>query len=575
MRQTLPALVAAVVAAAAIAGVAPAVASAQQEDAAIGGGDDNVIEVVRGETASIEVSHSEDANLTIGSEDDGFEVVVPLGGSGTDTVEFDTYRSASADPDDFLSVGGGTLESAPIDEAIEPGEYRLSVTIDGVTEAVGVLDVDPRGETSVEPAVLPGDVDPDDEDADVWGRLTTRGTVAVGDYAAFVVNESGLENAFGEEPSVSRLDDEGLELSVRELDPEPNTEAAEYGSSSFHLVSQVADGDRFVVLWDTGDVDLGSGSNHTYEYELALDESSPLVAERTTLDAARVTLAEPDVSLRADPGFTLRQWDGDEMVVNGTTNLAPTTELDVRALQEDPAYLWKHVVDVSADGEFSATFDFSPAERPRSFPLYVRGYEDESRHQVRLPAANASLLFPSQRVRDGSVTVENVSLSEGGFVEVTANDTTLGATEFLDPGTTESVAVPLNESLDGPTNVTATAYVDADGDGELDGDDPAYGSWEATVRDTAVVRPAGAENTTTAPEDPTTTPTTNRTTTPANETTARQTTIRVQEGAPLAPAAANGGGGSSGGFAPLSPAVTITALAAAALLALRRGPDRL
>lgn len=574
MNQTLRALVAAVlvVGSAVAVGATPVAATTQQETASLG---DTYVEVTRGETASISVSHSAPANLTIGSDEDGFEVVVPLGGSGTDTVEFDTYRTTSANPDDFLSVGGATMQTPPIDEAIEPGTYSLRVTIDGVTEAVGNLEVKPRNETTGEPGVLPGSIDfQSDETGDVWGRVTARQGVAVGDYAAFVVNESGLESAFGENPSVASLADEGVEMRVDELDPEPNTEAETYQGGDLRVLSKVADGDRFLVLWDTSGVELGSRSNHTFEYSLWLDESNPLVSERETLVTERVTLSEPSVRLQGDPGFVLHPWDGNTIVVNGTTNLAPTTSLDVRALQEDPNYLWKHVVAVSGDGTFSATFDFANTDRPRTFPLWVLNHRSNSQHMVRLTAANGSLLFPSQTVQNGSVSVANVSLSRGGFVRLTANNSTLGATDALAPGDYRSLTVALNGTLDGPTNVTAAAVVDANGNGVLDDSDPTYGSWETPVEDTAVIEPAAVGNETNGSANETTTATVTRTTNAtAAATTAQETTIRVEDAAPLTPA--QGGGGSSDGFAPLSPVTTLVAVAAAVLLAVRRGPDRL
>ncbi|MFB6268456.1 MAG: BGTF surface domain-containing protein [Halobacterium sp.] len=575
MNQTLSVLVAALVALS-VLGVGAAPVAAQQETASLG---DSYVEVTRGETVAISVSHSAAANLTIGADSEGFEVVVPLGGSGTDTVEFDTYRSTSSNPDDFLSVNGATMKTPPIDEAIEPGQYTLTVTIDGVTEAVGNLEVKPRKETTGKPGVLPGSVDFEEDGASAaWNRATHRQSVAVGDYAAFVVNESGLGSAFGENPSVASLADEGIRMRVTELDPEPNTEAETYTGSDLRVVSKVPERDKFVVVWDTSGIDLGSRSNHTYEYRLWLDETNPLVSSEETLVRERVTLSDPSVRLRADPGFRLDPWDGDRMVVNGTTNLAPTTSLDVRALQETPMdYLWKNVVTVSADGTFSATFDFSQAERPGSFPLWVLHYKDESRHMVRLTAANGTLLFPSQTEQNGTVTVENVTLSEGGFVQLTANNSSVGVTDPLPAGDHGSLTVALNATLDGPTNVTATALVDANGNGQLDDSDPVYGSWATPARDTAVIRPAvsqndsnGTVNTTTAPTTPTNT-TANAT---ANATTEQQTTIQVAESAPLAPAASNGGG-SSGGSVPLSPVATLVAVAAAALLALRRGPDRL
>jgi hypothetical protein len=573
MTQTrlVPSVVVLVLASVALAGVAPA-AGAAQESASFG---ENDVTVTRGGTVTVSVSHSAAANLTIGGDEEGFEVVVPLGGSGTDTVELDTYRTTSANPDDFLSVNGATLESSPLDEALEPGQYTMRVTIDGVTEAVGNIQVEPRAEATASAGVLPGSVDLGEAGAgDVFDRVTRRSEVAVGDYAALVVdaNGTGLAGAFGDSPTTSSLAEEGFDFRVRELDPEPNTVAESYGGGDLTVLAQLDDRDRFAVLFDTGGVELGDRSNHTYGVRVTVDgETNPLFETDETLASGRVTLADPAVELDADPGFTLAPWDGAELRVNGTTNLAPTTTLDVRALQETSrrAEFWKDVVEVSANGTFAATFDFASAVRPGSFPLWVQGYRAVSERTVRLTAANASLLFPSQAVADGSVTVERLALSEGGFVRLTANGSTVGATGYLAAGTTGSVTVPLNESLDGPTNVTATAVVDADGDETLDADDPVYGASGEPVADTAVVRPA-AEPT----NDTSANATTTRRTTAAPATTdpPEATTIRVHDPEPLAPAASSGGG--SDGFVPLSPVATFAAVGAAALLAARRSDRR-
>ncbi|MCG1002118.1 MULTISPECIES: hypothetical protein [Halobacterium] len=564
----VPVVAALVLVAAALAGVAPV--AAQQESASVGD-----YTVTRGETVSISVSHSSPANLTISGG--GFEVLVGFGGGGTSTIEFDTYRSDGETAGEFISGGAPDLKGPPLDEAIQPGEYDLKVTIDGQVEAYGTLTVLPNGEVTGETGALRGDYFEGDGGGNALGAVQThaeigRGNdnVVVGDYAAFVFeeNDSGIGAPFGGDATLGALAGEGFEVRVEELDPEPNTRAETYTVEDLRASASFGgSGDgRLAVLWDTSGIELGSGSNHTYEFELSVNETrNPLFSESQTLLTERVTLVEPSVRISADPGYTLAPWNGDQMAISGETNLLPGTTLNVRALHEDgePPRIWQDNVQVGQSGAFGTTLDFSNAERPAQFPLWVQNYESETRTTVRLTAAKASLLFPAQVVDNGTVTVERLTLSRGGFLRLTANNETVGTTGSLPQMTNGSVDVQLNTSLTGPTNVTATAIVDANENGQLDADDPVYETAGSPVSGTALV-----ESTVTEP---------NTTTTNTTQTTAQPTsttvTLHVNDEEPLAPVANNGGG--SGGFVPLSPVTTLVAVAAALLLAARRGPDRL
>lgn len=564
-----------------VAGVAATpLAVADPDDESASFGDDGYVTVVRGDDVDISVSHSTKANLTIGSQDDGFEVRVPLSGSGEDTVTLQTYNTSAGDPDEFVSIRGAELVSAPIDEALEAGRYRLSVTIGGVEQAAGTLDVQPRGESTGVAGVAPDDINFEEAGSNgatgasaVLDRVSERGTVAQDDYAAVVVNESGLEWAL---PAASTdafagsaFDSGAIEAEVVELDPEPNTVPEAYsGGGELHVVSDVGEADEFAVLWDA-DVTPHRNSNNTYQFRLTLTASSELVEEDTELVRERLRVVRPSVELTANPGFTLAPWDDRQLRVNGQTNLAPTTRLDVRALQETPqAKLWRNVVEVGADGSFGTDFSFSGAAVPNDFPLWVLNYRDESKELVELTESSASLSFADQQVDQGAVTVGNVSLSHGGFVELVAagnnSSSTLGVSRQLSAGDHGDLSVPLVDRLDNETVLTARAVADANRNETLDGGDVAYRADGAVVEANATVRPEPepANDTTTAPV----------TTQPASETAAPPTTQRsldTAESDPLTPNRA-GGGGSSGGIVPLSPLLLGLALVAAAALAGRQ-----
>lgn len=559
---------------AALVGAAPA-AGASADSASF---HEQTVSVTRGDVATIGVSHSAAANLTIGSEDSGFEVVVPLGGSGSDKVSLDTYETGGNNgASEFLSGSGGTLTTRRLDEAIESGVYEMRVTIDGTTQAVGQLHVEPRRNTVGDVGIAPDDIDLDEAGAgDILSRVTDRGTVAKGDYVVFSVNESGLGSAFNAENLKGGEDAGGIDAELVELDPPPNEVVSEDSSEEVTVVShastagddirvfsRVEDADQFYVVWDTGDAPTHPHSNQTYEFRLSLTAANHLVDGRERLVTKRVRIVEPSVELTADPGFELSQWGGATMRVNGTTNLAPTSEVDVRARQGRPnPYLWKEIRSVSENGTFTAEFDFAAADRPTSFPLWVLGYRDASEHTVRLTAASASLTFDDQRVSKGAVVVQRAALSEGGFLRVTADNATVGASPYLEAGGHDNVSVVLDTAVEEPRNLTVVAVADVDRNGELNETDAAYNVSGTDIADNATVRPA----LNTSPDTTRATPTTTRPATPTPSAT-----VDIQEETPLTPVVQNQtGDGSSGGVVPLSPLTALVALGAAALLAGRQ-----
>lgn len=539
--------------------VAPVAAAAGADESA--SFENNYLVVTRGDSVDITVSHSSKANLTIGGEEVGFEVRVPLGGSDTDTVTLHTYETTSPDPRAFLSAKHAEMTTTPLDHALEPGKYQLTVTIDGVTQAVGTLDVRARSETTSQAGVAPRDLPGGDaKPGAILDRFTARETVAKGDHAMFLVNESGLEWAMKDESTDTRLDS-ALTGRLTQLDPEPNTQAATYtlDSADFRVVSNVENEDQFAVLWDTSSVPVRQDSSNRWEFVLTLNESSNLVEEDEELVRKQIRLVDPSFELRPNPSFTLAPWDDRHLRVNGTTNLAPSSSIDVRALQESPrALLWKQVVTVSENGTFSAAFTFSRATVPGSFPLWVRGYQTESAETVKLTTLNASLEFPDQTVESGTVTVENLNLSHGGFVEVAGENTTYGVTAYLEPGQYESVQVPLEASVNESLTLNATAFADVNGNATLDASDVTYNVSGTVVREEGVVIP---------PVDGTT-PTTDAPTTTTPLESERQ--LRRAESNPLTPAPNQAGSGSSGGTVPLSPLLVVVALAAGALLGWRQ-----
>lgn len=545
----------------ALAPVLGGVAAASTPESASFG--ERTVTVTRGDTAEIKVSHSAPANLTIGSQGKGFEVRVPLGGDGTDTVEIDTYATTGP-ASSFISAGGATLQTPELDRSLAPGSYTMSVSIDGTTEALGMLEVLPRNGSGSFGGVAPASLEPGDSEEDVYSQTTERETVAQGDYAVFVVNDSSLSSAFDPDDLSGGPGANGIEARLVQLDPAPNSPAEEYvptSTSAATVIAQYEDNDRFLVAWDTSQLETDDRSNGTYEFQVSLRaDHNTLVEEDERIVTERVTLEEPSFDFEADPGFTLAPWDDATMQVAGETNLAPHSVIDVRAVQDEPEpYLWSHDVEVSANGTFSATYDFSQASPPTSFPFWVQGYRNAESRTVTLSAANASVAFDSQAITDGGVSVRTVNLSHGGFVRVSGNNTTLGSSAYLPPGSHDDVRVALNQSLDEPALLNATVVADRNRNSTLDDADAPYEVAGTVVADTAIISPEGSSSTNT-----TSTPTT-----ADLGSSATSTTLAVTEEDALTAVPDNETGGSSSGPLPLSPLVVVAAFALAGLLGRR------
>ncbi|WP_336035522.1 DUF7282 domain-containing protein [Halobacterium yunchengense] len=131
--------------------------------------------------------------------------------------------------------------------------------------------------------------------------------------------------------------------------------------------------------------------------------------------------------------------------------------------------------------------------------------------------ANASVTFSNQSVDDGAVTVESVTLPEGGYVTVhdsgllegDALGSVVGVSEYLEPGTHDDVTVPLYEGVEGvdfedaaPTGeqtLVAMPHLETTGDETFDfvasdgEDDGPYVANETVVTDEATVTFAGED----------------------------------------------------------------------------------
>ena len=112
----------------------------------------------------------------------------------------------------------------------------------------------------------------------------------------------------------------------------------------------------------------------------------------------------------------------------------------------------------------------------------------------------ASITFTDQDGDGESVVVEEVTLSDGGFVVVTDGDDPRAVSEYLDSGTHENVTVERNDDEELAGRLTATVHRDTTGDGsyayeETDGaEDRPYLEDGFPVADTATVTTTGIDD---------------------------------------------------------------------------------
>ncbi|MGM0591016.1 MAG: DUF7282 domain-containing protein [Halobacteriota archaeon] len=500
----------------------------------------NTVTVTRGDVAEITVSHSKAARVHVGGPGFGYHLEIVLNGSGTDTITLDTYNSTGP-AESHVTGGNATLHTRSLDRPLVPSRYLMNVTVDGVEQDLGTLEIEERSTVTTAVSVAPGTSDLDELDADELAALLThREHVARGDLAVVRLDGSGLESAFDAEDLSGGPNAEGIRVRFRDTTHRQNRAPRSFVATEETNVTVLTEfeDDAVLLVWDTSDVSLSRG-NVTYEVvaELVADHND-LVVEDELLARTNVTVVPPSVTLEATPGFALYPWRGSNLSVTGQTNIAPETPLDLRARSTGPdPFLQRELVTVDGSGSFRARFDFGTVERGTSFPLWVLNYRDESVTTVSLPSQAANLTFRDQRLDDDAVTLRSVSLPMDGFVRIEREDgSTIGQTDHLVAGDHDNVTVSLDTALLSNQTLAAVAHVDRNLDGSFDPRrDPAFAPSGVRVDSEAFVtvsespRPA-----------PSTTPSSSSTATPTptatlEPTSARATAYPVVSRTPLAP----------------------------------------
>jgi len=554
-----------------------AVAAAANGSASLG---DTSLTVTRGDEFNLSVSHSTDATLYL--EGGGYLLRVNLTGSGSSTITVDTYNSTGP-ASGYVSGGDATVLSEYPAWTLAATDYTMNVTVDGVERDLGTLTIEPRSEMSAAPMVAPSSDSLSDAGA-VVDAAEPGSTVAAGDNAVISIEESGLETSLNDSDLSGGAAAEGIEVEFVQREKPPNEDRHRVlatAGDDVTVLPRFGD-DSVYVVWDTGNLSLDGARTYDVSVRLVGDHHDAVEKNRTVTTTS-FTVEPVWFSLSADPGYTLHPWNGTNVSVLGRTNLAPGTEVELRTRRIDPTFLMTRTATVTDNGSFEAAFDYDPHGRGYEAPLWVLGHRDATEASVDVISANASVTVRDQVSQD-VIVVEEATLGGGGFVSLTAGrEEILGTTDYLEPGTHDSIRIELNESLTESTDVRAVAYMDRNRNRSYDAIwDPAYTSGNATVNDTArVTVPTGATTTTTPNATPTNATPANATpanATPANATPANATPasatptpdpaagldfvvptdVAVVSESPVTP--------STDGGAPLSPGVAALSVVLAALL---------
>jgi surface glycoprotein (TIGR04207 family)/PGF-CTERM protein len=455
---------------------------------------------VGGATGQSNIGYS--ATFTIEDDSDDGEV----------TVQLNTFRPrviSTADDDDTITTSGNAF--AGTDEVLDAATYDVSVNTVGGSEtdvaAISLVQNAPEAFTLYTGADV-SDVQDADSLADVSdlkdaGSVTESSRIASGDTLIHEIEISGLEGALDDQTGSdaedlfnSLINSGNVELSIIQTEssigPNQNPKAlidTENRAENVPSASNViADGDNdtyylnFPVAIGTGTNGSDVEADDQFDVTLTITEASGLVNENTSVSRT-FTVVERDVELDTtgeNPDGTefIQVESADGQTVTGDTTLAPGTELSVRARATgDSPFLKSQTVTVDDSRSFSAEFSFASVSEGQNFTISVidGSTERDDVDAVVSAAPTATVAISDQTGAGDTVTVDSVTLSEGGFV--TIHDNTLaddavgsvvGTSDYLAAGSYSNIEITLDTPLEEDQTVTAMPHQDTDGDQTYD-----------------------------------------------------------------------------------------------------------
>ena len=371
-----------------------------------------VVKQHAGDVASfgIELHQTDAATVTVGSDEDGFRAnatVVDRDGDGTVRVRFNTAAviGATTLPSDGGAVFGvvgkdesgdgaadavvdaGITANQDLTEAIEPGNYTLTVRPDMVSNAAatdtGTLVVGsavPRNLTNwVAPAGSVFSARDDVSEAIKADRLTRTSEIAAGDVVVHRLVVPGLAGEFARQSGTPT--EAFFALSGTDADARYGLNIARVGANDANLTGQtvpssdggdlyvpgednasvVADpaNDTYVIAYESaGGIGLSAGDSRSVSF--VVTDSGPysgLSTENRTLigeyELLNATVSPPDAPLVVE--------NETNQSIEGTTTVAPGTEIEFQIQSvngTDPSFLKTKEAVVGPDGRWTLSVDF-------------------------------------------------------------------------------------------------------------------------------------------------------------------------------------------------------------------------
>ncbi|WP_276272921.1 DUF7282 domain-containing protein [Haloarcula litorea] len=576
-----------------------------------------VVELENTDTATIQVGDYTNDNYNITAEiEDG-------DGDGRVTVQFNSYTAGVpnsggsdapsttvltvADSDDEIRnvsqggtftgandpLGDNVLEDSDYDVLLEQGDKDASVVES--EEAVATLNLRERSTEAARVWTAPeNDLDDLDEAnaSEVYGyiasdELTQTSTVAQSDAVVVEVEASGLEGvlaATGADTTPAYLSRSGatypFSLTVEQVEDEANAVSSGINvdaldDNDVSVVYDDANETHFVVLdSDAVTEEFDHESGDEYVANFTVYDDSELSEDNVTVNDT-FGVEDRDATLNGGNDVTVSA--ADNQTISGTTNLAPGSEVTVRVEddEDDTAFLKQPTAIVQPDGTFVASTSFTDVSLGTNFTAQTRISANDVGDAIDgrvVQGPVASVIVTDQESDGETVTVDSVTLSEGGFVAIHLNNASgdvIGASEYLESGTHEDVEITLDSTRSEDFTAVAMPHLDTDGDETYDfpdNDGPYTANGSAVTDDAAITV---IDDTTETTEPPTTEPTTEPPTTepttepPTTEpTTEPPTTEPTTEPPTTEPTDASGPG--------FTAVLALVALLAAALLAARR-----
>ncbi|MFD1589252.1 BGTF surface domain-containing protein [Halorientalis brevis] len=212
--------------------------------------------------------------------------------------------------------------------------------------------------------------------------------------------------------------------------------------------------------------------DQTYTGNFTVYDDGNLVEDRTTL-TSDVDIVERSVEYETGAGDVIRVNAASGQEVSGTTSIAPGTELDLRLRGSgDNSFLENPKPIVETDGSFTATVDLSDRASNQSFTAEVRDVDDDyDQEGIIGEGVTAGVDFENQTLENGAVTVDSVTMSEGGYVVIHQGDASgdvIGNTEYLSAGEHNDVSVSLDSDLASNQTLVAMAHMDTNDNQEFE-----------------------------------------------------------------------------------------------------------